>query len=115
LEPDRGKSISWLGWSFMALEHDWERAELNLKRGFELDPSTGLNYSYLLLARERPDEAIRVGLRAIERDPASPINLADMGHIYLAARRYDESIRWYRKALELNPDLGYAHTYLMSS
>jgi len=62
-----------------------------------------------LLALGRFDEAIAEGKRAIELDPLSPINNADLGQNLYNARRYDEAIAQLRKTLEIDPTFYYAH------
>ena len=111
IEPDRGGATSVLGALFMAV-YECERAESLMRRGFELDPGTGLTYGYLLAARGRYEEAIQAGRRAVQVDPASPLNLTDMGHLYYHARRYPEAIVWFRKALELSPNFFYPHYFI---
>jgi tetratricopeptide (TPR) repeat protein len=112
LEPDRGVSLSWLGETYFFGDHDWVRAEAYLRRGFELDAATGNSYAFLLSAQGRYDEAIRTVDQALLSDPANPILFTDCAHIYQFARRYEDAIRLYRKALELDPSVGYAHVYL---
>jgi tetratricopeptide (TPR) repeat protein len=112
LDPGRGKSLTWLGETYFFGEHDWARAEANMKRGFELDPSTGNNYGALLAAEGRFDDAISVGNTALRSDPANPILIADVARLYQFARRYDESIRLFRKAVQLGPSIAYAHQWL---
>jgi TolB-like protein len=115
LEPDLGAAVSWLGWSYFVLEHDWVQAESKLRRGFELDPTTGNNYAFLLAAQEHYDEAIRVVDQAALQDPANPFLLADRGHIYYLARRYPEAIGLFQKTVELNPTSFYPRLYLLES
>ena len=62
-----------------------------------------------LLALGRFDEAIAEGKRAVELDPLSPINNADLGQNLYIARRYDEAIAQLRKTLEIDPTFYYAH------
>ena len=112
LDPERGKSLTWLGETYFFGEHDWVRAEANMKRGFALDPSTGNNYGALLAAEGRFDEAINAGKTALRSDPANPILIADVARLYQFARRYDESIPLFRKAVQLGPSNAYAHQWL---
>jgi TolB-like protein/Flp pilus assembly protein TadD/predicted DNA-binding transcriptional regulator AlpA len=115
LDPELGVSLSWLGWSYFALEHDWVQAETKLRRGFELDAGTGNNYAFLLAAQGRYEEAIRAVDSAILQDPANPFLLADRANIYLLARRYEEAIRFFRKAVDLSPTSFYPRLYLFQS
>ncbi len=112
LDPNRGKSLTWLGETYFFGEHDWARAEENMKRGFALDPSTGNNYGALLAAEGRFDEAIEAGNTALRSDPANPILIADVARLYQFARRYDQSIPLFRKAVQLGPTIAYPHQWL---
>ena len=58
------------------------------------------------------DGAIATGKRAIELDPLSLINNADLGWVYCCARRYDEAIAQARKTLEMDPSFYLARYYL---
>lgn len=112
LDPKLGKSLTWLGETYFFGEHDWAQGEANMKRGFALDPSTGNNYGALLAAQGRFDEAIRAGNTALRSDPVNPILIADVARLYQFARRYDESIPLFRKAVQLGPSGTYAHQWL---
>lgn len=115
LEPERGVALSWLGWSYLMLEHDWVQAETMMRQGFELEPRTGNNYAFLLAARARYEEAIDISQQAMLLDPASPMVVCDTAHIYHFARRYDDAVRLYRRCEELDSAFSYAHTYQMMS
>ncbi|MEN8376341.1 MAG: tetratricopeptide repeat protein [Gemmatimonadota bacterium] len=52
----------------------------------------------------RHEEAIRLGRKAVELDPANIAALLDLGRDYWRARRYPEAIEWLAKSLELDPD-----------
>jgi tetratricopeptide (TPR) repeat protein len=110
-EPERGIAYSWLGWTYFVLEHDWRQSEQLLRRGYELQPSTGTNYAWLLLAQGKPDEAIRTVDRVLLYDPANPYAISDAAHVYHMARRYDDAVRLYRKAQELSPSMYYARAF----
>jgi tetratricopeptide (TPR) repeat protein len=58
------------------------------------------------------DRAITAGKRAIELDPLSLINNADLGWVYCMARRYDEAMAQARKTLEMDPRFYVARYYL---
>src|SRR5256885_177158 len=58
------------------------------------------------------DRAIAEEKRAVELDPLSLINNADLGWVYLDARRYDEADAQARKTLEMDPRFYVAHYYL---
>jgi TolB-like protein/DNA-binding winged helix-turn-helix (wHTH) protein/Flp pilus assembly protein TadD len=101
-------------------EWDWQLAETEYRRAIELNPNYATAhhwYALHLLGLNKAEQAIEEIQRARESDPLSlPIN-ADVGYVFYCARRYDEAITEYRKALELNPDFpmalqGLAQTYV---
>lgn len=101
-------------------EWNWQLAETEYRRAIELNPNYATAhhwYALHLLGLNKADQAIEEIRRAREGDPLSlPIN-ADVGYVFYCARRYDEAITEYKKALELNPDFpmalqGLAQTYV---
>ncbi|HBB94995.1 MAG TPA: hypothetical protein DC054_06365 [Blastocatellia bacterium] len=101
-------------------EWNWQLAETEYRRAIALNPKYATAhhwYALHLLGLNKPEQAIEEIQRAREGDPLSlPIN-ADVGYVFYCARRYDEAITEYKKALELNPDFpmalqGLAQTYM---
>jgi TolB-like protein len=103
LEPDRAASLEALGGSYMTPEHNWDRAELYLRRSYELSPADAGSYGFFLSARGRNAEAVRWAEQAVPRDPANARLLTDAARIYHFARRYDDAIRLFHKAQEIAP------------
>jgi TolB-like protein/tetratricopeptide (TPR) repeat protein len=89
------------------------------ERGIELNPSYATAHQWYgrltLLATGQFDHAIAEMNRAIELDPISPIIHADLGSVYIGARRYDEAIKEFRTALELDPQFYWAHRNLAAA
>jgi tetratricopeptide (TPR) repeat protein len=112
LQPDRGMTLSVLGWSWFTVDHDWVQAEGNMRRGFELEPRTGNNYAFLLAAQGKYGDALHAVDQALLHDPASPFVLTDAGRVYHFARRYDDAVGFFRKALELSPGDRYPSQFL---
>jgi TolB-like protein/DNA-binding winged helix-turn-helix (wHTH) protein/Tfp pilus assembly protein PilF len=101
-------------------EWNWQAADTEYRRAIELNPNYATAhhwYALHLLGLNKPEQAIEEIHRAREGDPLSlPIN-ADVGYVFYCARRYDEAIAEYKKALELNSDFpmalqGLAQTYV---
>jgi len=101
-------------------EWNWQVAEAEYRRAIELNTNYATAhhwYALHLLGLNKPEQAIEEIQRARAGDPLSlPIN-ADVGYVFYCARRYDEAITEYKKALELNPDFpmalqGLAQTYV---
>jgi tetratricopeptide (TPR) repeat protein len=61
----------------------------------------------------RFDEAVPRYKRAIELDPKNPILISGIGAVYGALGDAREAERWLKRGLELQPDLGQSHAYLV--
>ena len=91
-------------WDFVAAEED-------LRRAVELDPSSGAahrNYSWYLVMRLRPDEALAEMRKALEVAPLTPLYYADLGWQHWTLGRDDEAIAETDKALELQENFNEA-------
>jgi TolB-like protein/Tfp pilus assembly protein PilF/tRNA A-37 threonylcarbamoyl transferase component Bud32 len=90
-------------------EHDWNwtEAEREFKRALELNPSLEFaseRYSMFLAARGRVDAALTHIADARRVDPLSPLIAASAGGILRYARRYDEAVDQFNRALRTHPD-----------
>jgi tetratricopeptide (TPR) repeat protein len=84
---------------------NWVGAERSLRRALELDPGhTGayLLYGRLLEALGRLEEGLAMKLRALERDPLSPLVHLQISLSYWNQRRFDDSIEWANKTLAID-------------
>jgi DNA-binding winged helix-turn-helix (wHTH) protein/tetratricopeptide (TPR) repeat protein len=87
-------------------EWDWAAAERSFLRALELNPNH--TEAYLLLgrlleARGRLEDGLAMKLRALERDPFSPLVHVQIAMSYWHQRRYDDAIEWANKTLALDP------------
>ncbi len=76
------------------------------ERSLQLNPNYAMARHWIsagpLTALARFDRAIAEGKRAVELDPLSLVDNADLGWVYFAARRYDEAIAQMRKTIEID-------------
>jgi TolB-like protein/Tfp pilus assembly protein PilF len=97
-------------------DYDFEHAIAEFERAIQLNPNYATSYHWIsngpLTARGEFDRAITEGKRAVELDPLSMIDNADLGQIYFYARRYEEAISQVGKAIEIDPHSYIAHYYL---
>jgi DNA-binding winged helix-turn-helix (wHTH) protein/tetratricopeptide (TPR) repeat protein len=96
-------------------EWNWAGAERSLKRALSNNPNhteAYLIYGQLLETLGRMDDGLRMKLRALERDPLSALVHLQISLSYWHQRRYEESIVWANKALELEPDHPHAREHL---
>ena len=92
-------AVSFLG------QWDWVGAERALQRALEINPNhteAYLLYGRLLDALGRLQEGLEAKMRALERDPLSPLVHQAISMSYWNQRRYEDSIRWANKTLELD-------------
>jgi tetratricopeptide (TPR) repeat protein len=100
--------------------YDWDfaGAEREFERALQLQPGLAIAhywYAGVLSAQGRHQEAIAAIQRAQELDPLSPVINADAGWYYFYGRRYDEAIRECRRALEADPQFGFAVNCILAS
>ena len=118
LNPNLADAYAQIGLIKRNYDYDWTGAHDAYKKGLELEPdnvnvidgSSGLAYTL-----GRLNEAIKLERRAIDIDPVK----AD-GYLWLATYAFyaglpDESISYFRKCIELNPQYPSAHSSLARS
>ena len=115
IDPERAESYASLGLIGENYDQDWSAVEQNFKRCIELNPSyaTGHHwYGEYLTACGHLDEGIAEVKHALELDPLSLIITRDVGWMLYFARRYDEAVEYFKKALDLDPDFMRGHLIL---
>jgi DNA-binding winged helix-turn-helix (wHTH) protein/TolB-like protein/Tfp pilus assembly protein PilF len=90
--------------------NDWNfgEARRQFKRALELNGSLARahhDYGFLLVETGEPKAGIDALRTAIALDPVSPRVNIDAGWVFLQARRYNDAIRYAKRALELEPRL----------
>jgi tetratricopeptide (TPR) repeat protein len=96
-------------------DRDWAAADVEYRRAIQCNPGYALSYHWyanLLAAKGQHDAAQIAILHALEIDPVSLITLVWAGVMSHLARRFDEAVKYYQSALELDPDFVWAHMYL---
>lgn len=97
---------------------NWAAAETEFRRAIEGRPSLSdahAEYSFYLQGLGRFEEAIAAVRRATALDPLSPDHLSQEGRAFFRARRYDEALDRFGRALELDPNFGSALTRLIDT
>ena len=95
-----------LGTVLFLSEWDWTAAERSLQRALEINPDHTealLQYGSLQEALGRLDEGLRCKQQALARDPRSPGVLVQIAISYWHQRKYDDTLVWARRALEVDP------------
>jgi DNA-binding winged helix-turn-helix (wHTH) protein/tetratricopeptide (TPR) repeat protein len=107
-----------LGAVLFLSEWDWAGAEKSLRRAIEINPNhteAYLLYGRLLEALGRLDAGLEMKLRALERDPLSPLVHLQIALAYFHQKRYDDTIEWANKTLELDPRHLFAREHLAAA
>jgi len=115
IDPALGEAHASLGHILFLYDWDWTEAEHEFEKAIELKPeypSTYQWYGVFLMARNRPDEALRTMDRALELDPVSLSLNENLGWALYVARRYPEAIEQFQKTLQLDSNFGQALRYL---
>ena len=102
----------------MYFDWDWPRAGASFARALELDPGRAPTlhaYAGFLSAQGRHAEALAAIDRARVLDPLSAAVNGDLGWYLYFARRYDDAIAQYQKALELEPALAWVYPFLFDA
>ena len=103
-----GLVAHWYDW-------DWSVAEKEFKRSLELNPrnpESYLYYSYLLSPIGRPAEAEAIARQGLQIDPLSSGTNFGVASALVFNRHWDEAIVHLRKAIELDPNYWFHHSYL---
>jgi len=97
-------------------EQDFAGAEAEYKRAIELNPNYATSYHWyaeLLTETGRFDDALPLWKKALELDPYSLAIGTDYALEYLFySRKYDESVDYLKRLIEMDPSYVRTHTYL---
>ena len=102
-----------LGLVHLYWDWDWLGAERELKRAIALNRNYGGAHGFyadVLSALGRHDEAIAESRLAQQLDPFSLLVNMDAGWVRFMARRYDEALVAFRKAVEAEPRAGLGYS-----
>ncbi len=99
-----------------ALEYNWRGAEREFRASLELDPKSEdvwINYTWhYLMPMGRLDEAIAAVQEMLERDPLSLIAQTLLAFHHYLLRKWDDAIKHWRNALDLDPQYHSSHVWL---
>ena len=110
IDPELAEAHAARGYSDL-YEWNWDRAKKGLDRAVSLNPNYAPAHLWLahyLAARGQFDQALQEVRLARDLDPLSPIIQTQVGWILRFARRQNEAIAEFRKALRMQPDYQWA-------
>ncbi len=90
---------------------DMEREERHFRRAIDLAPKSAAGYSWLacqLSAVIRTEESLELGRRGVELEPLSANTHVNATWAFYFARRFDEAVEGFRKAVHVDPNAVYA-------
>jgi tetratricopeptide (TPR) repeat protein len=106
MDSDSADAQVALGTVLFLSEWDWTAAERSLQRALEINPDHTealLQYGSLQEALGRLDLGLHSKQQALGRDPRSPGVLVQIAISYWYQRKYEETLVWARRALEVDP------------
>ena len=105
IEPDNVDAVQILGMAYMRLK-DFENAEKQFKKIFELRPSTSIgdiNMAYLSLASGQLSKCIRQCEAIIKTNPEETKAYDILGLAHIRRGNFDKGIEQFKKAIEIDP------------
>ncbi|MEO6525969.1 MAG: tetratricopeptide repeat protein [Gemmatimonadaceae bacterium] len=112
LDSTLGEAHAAMAHVLFAFDWNWEGAGREYARAIELEPGDATvrqRYAIFLLDQGRFDDAASELTEALAIDPLSPRINMTLGRVHVSARRSGEALLRLRAALELNPQLSFAH------
>ena len=115
LDPNLAEAHTSLADVLLHFDRDWRGADHEYRRSLECNPGYALGYHWyanLLTARGQHEAAHIAIMHAVEIDPVSIITLVWAGVTSHLAHQFDDAIKHYQSALELDPHFVWAHMYM---
>jgi tetratricopeptide (TPR) repeat protein len=115
LDPNLAEAHASLADVLLHFDRDWQAADHEYRRSIQCNPDYALGYHWyanLLAARGQHEAAHIAIMHALEIDPVSIITLVWAGVTSHLAHQFDEAIKHYQSALELDPQFIWAHMYM---
>jgi serine/threonine-protein kinase len=107
LDPDLAEAHLALARVHLEVDWDWPAAERELGRALELNQSLAEAHmvrAFLMQTLGDDVAAVSAADRAAKLEPLSPLVLSDYGRTLYRARRFQEAVAQFRRALDLDPD-----------
>jgi len=112
LDDTLGEAHCTLGFFRLLFDWDFAAAEEEFKRAIELSPNFANawdGYGFYFKATGQSEASIRACQRAQELEPLSLFITLSLAWAYYFARQYDRAMDQGRKALDMDPNFGFAY------
>jgi tetratricopeptide (TPR) repeat protein len=118
INPSLAEAYATRGMLLFNYDWDWAAAEKAFKRGIELNPAYPAAhywYGYCLTALGRLQDAAARMRQGQQLEPLSMIAAAFCGFPLYHSRHFDEAIRQFQHAIDMDPNFALSHLYLAQS
>ncbi|GAB4375754.1 MAG: hypothetical protein Kow0042_21410 [Calditrichia bacterium] len=116
IDEKLGEAHITLGCIHAVFQWDWAAAEIEFRRGIQLNPNYATAHHWYAINYLVPLARFDLALKEIQQaqylDPISPLINTTAGLVYYFAGQYDKAIEYHHTALELQPDFAMANFFL---
>jgi TolB-like protein/DNA-binding winged helix-turn-helix (wHTH) protein/Tfp pilus assembly protein PilF len=115
IDKTLGEAHVSLGYISFAYDFDWPLAGKHFDEALTLNPAstrTHMYYAFYFSSQGRSREAITLANSAAQLDPISPALINSLAAQLYLARQFDQAIEQSRKAVEMDPNFGVAHSVI---
>ncbi|MFQ5722668.1 MAG: tetratricopeptide repeat protein, partial [Candidatus Aminicenantales bacterium] len=115
IDENIGEAHAALGLVYTFYEWNWAKAEHELTKALELNPSSAIihmSYSWFLSLTEKHEEAIAEAKQAQNLDPFSPLIISHIGLACIYGGQLDKAIEELKSGICLIPNFYLMHYYL---
>ena len=115
LDENLAEAHAVLGRIHLFYDWDWEKADREFKRAYELNPNSSIilsHYSDYLSISGQHDHAIQLMKRARDLDPFSIFINTNAGERIFHAGHIDEAISAFKKVVDMEPNFYYVYALL---
>jgi TolB-like protein/Flp pilus assembly protein TadD len=111
IDASCGEAHSALAHVLELYDWNWQGAEREYRRALDLNPNDSMAHFWFgeyLQAMGRNEEGFAQSRQAIALDPLNAGPIAELGTQFYMARQYDDAIRTFQRAFEVEPDYAWA-------
>jgi serine/threonine protein kinase/Tfp pilus assembly protein PilF len=118
IHPGCGEAHAYLAYAYFHLEWDIPEGEEHARRAVEVEPNAAIShclYAHNFIVKGYHEEATREIEIAIKLDPLTALIYQNASFIYCFAGKYDKSLEYCKRSLELNPEFAFAYLSMVNT